>query len=153
MTELNVNGTLHSIEVSEDKPLLWVLREDLKLRGAKYSCGRGLCGACTVLVDGQATRSCVTPVGLVADKAVRTIEGLDDTLGSALKAAWIRHRVAQCGYCQSGQIMSAYAMVNQGGPSPDVPLKQSLTNLCRCGTYNRIEAALSEVTSQQDDGA
>ena len=151
MIELNINGAPRSVEVESKKPLLWVLREDLNLRGVKYTCGLGLCGACTVLVDGKAVRSCVTSVGSVSDKSVQTIEGLNDPLGLSLKETWCRRRVSQCGYCQTGQIMAAHALISTTDADSAVVAK-SLTNLCRCGTYNRVHAAIKEVAEQTRSG-
>ena len=151
MIELNINGAPRSVEVAGSKPLLWVLREDLNLRGAKYTCGVGMCGACTVMVDGKAVRSCVTPVASVGDKPIQTIEGLNDDLGLALKEAWRRRRVAQCGYCQTGQIMAAYDLISNREDGAEVDAGK-ITNLCRCGTYNRIRAAVDEVAEQTRDG-
>ena len=152
MGTLTINGEPREIEVPDNKPLLWVLREDLALRGAKYSCGMGLCGACTVLVDGVATRSCVVPVSSVEGKAIRTIEGLDDALGAALKETWIQQRVAQCGYCQTGQIMAAYSLLSTRETSGPIDDSEALTNLCRCGTTPRIRAAINTVASQLAEG-
>lgn len=147
MVTLNVNGAPRAIEAPDDKPLLWVLREDLGLRGAKYSCGKGLCGACTVLVDGGAVRSCVTPVATVGERSVTTIEGLADPLGVALKAAWRELKVAQCGYCQTGQIMAAHDLLSHRAVNDPPAIKDTLNNLCRCATYNRIHQAIEAVAA------
>jgi len=152
MIELNINGAARSVEVAGGKPLLWVLREDLSLRGAKYSCGLGMCGACTVIVDGKAVRSCITPVSSVGDKPVQTIEGLNDALGLTLKETWRRRGVAQCGYCQTGQIMAAYDLLNHRAEGAPLDVAGKLTNLCRCGTYNRIRDAIEEVADQIEGG-
>lgn len=152
MIELNINGAPRSVEVAGNKPLLWVLREDLNLRGAKYTCGLGMCGACTVIVDGKAVRSCITSVSSVGDKPVQTIEGLNDELGLALKETWRRRRVAQCGYCQTGQIMAAYDLISNHTEDAPLDVAGKLTNLCRCGTYNRIREAIEEVAAQTGDG-
>jgi len=149
MFDLTVNGSPHSVDVSGDKPLLWVLREDVGLRGAKYGCGVGMCGACTVLVDGKAVRSCITPVSTVADRPVQTIEGLNDSLGQQLKDAWCKHSVSQCGYCQTGQITAAYSLLANQSDLKKGDVKTKLSNLCRCGTYPRIQQAFEEVREQQ----
>ncbi|MBV72273.1 MAG: (2Fe-2S)-binding protein [Myxococcales bacterium] len=148
MASITVNEQLATIDVAGEKPLLWALREDLGLKGAKYGCGVGLCGACTVLVDGQAVRACVTPVSQAYDKTVTTIEGLDDELGRRLKNKWKALKVAQCGYCQTGQIMSAYHLLNQPEQASPEPIAQRLNNICRCGTYVRIHQAVSEVSAE-----
>ena len=141
--KLTVNGTSHEVDVEPEMPLLWVLRDELGITGPKYGCGVAQCGACTVHVDGEAVRSCQTPVGDVWG-SVTTIEGLGtpDAM-HAVQQAWVEHQVAQCGYCQSGQIMTATALL-QANPNPsdeDIDLEMS-GNLCRCGTYPRIRAAV-----------
>lgn len=140
---LNINGKPHEVVVEPEMPLLWVLRDELKLTGTKYGCGAALCGACTVHVNGQAVRSCVTPVGAVAGP-VTTIEGLGTPEAlSVLQAAWVEHQVAQCGYCQSGQIMSAAALLKAKRRPTDADIDEAMAgNLCRCGTYPRIRAAI-----------
>lgn len=141
--KLNVNDKLIDVDVESDMPLLWILRDELGLIGAKFSCGIAQCGACTVLIDGVAVRSCVTSVGAVTG-AVSTIEGLGtpDALHSVQKA-WIDHQVAQCGYCQSGQIMSAVALLRKNTAPTDQDIDAAMSgNLCRCGTYTRIRAAI-----------
>ncbi len=150
--ELRVNGRLETIDAAPDTPLLWVLRESLKLTGAKFGCGMGLCGACTVHVDGQATRSCVTPVSQVAGREVLTIEGLATrTAGSEpslhpLQQAWIDEQVPQCGYCQPGQIMGAAALLAASPRPSDGEITAMMSgHLCRCGTYPRIQRAIRRV--------
>ena len=141
--KLIVNGTAHEVDVSGDMPLLWVLRDELGITGPKYGCGIGMCGACTVHVDGSPVRSCALPVAAV-DGEVTTIEGLStpDSL-SAVQSAWIEHQVAQCGYCQPGQIMSAAALLAENADPTDADIDRALSgNLCRCGTYPRIRAAV-----------
>ena len=148
---IKVNEETYTVDVDPNKPLLWVLREDLKLLGAKYSCGIGLCGACTVLIDGVATRSCVFPLSQVRDQVVTTIEGLNDTLGVQLKQAWCTHNVSQCGYCQAGQIMACHSLMNQQTPSTGEEITEQMTNLCRCGTYPRIRKAVNDVVNSNQE--
>ena len=140
--EITLNGQVRQVAAPDDVPLLWALRDDLGLTGTRYGCGRGLCGACTVRVDGAAVRSCQTPLGAVAGKAVATIEGLRNT-HPGLVQAWVANNVPQCGYCQAGQLMSAAALLD-GKPQPsDADIDAAMSgNLCRCGTYGRIRAAI-----------
>jgi isoquinoline 1-oxidoreductase alpha subunit len=142
--QLNVNGQQKEISVDPSTPLLWVLREDLKMTGTKYGCGISACGACTVHVDGVATRSCVVPVSLVGSRRIVTIEGLEnDPVGRAVQDAWVENDVVQCGYCQSGQIMCAVALLKQVPKPTDTNIDQSMGgNVCRCGTYVRIREAI-----------
>ncbi len=145
MPTLSINGELHAVEVDDnDKPLLWVLRDDLGLTGSKYGCGRALCGACTVHVDGQPTRACVTPATAVADKRITTIEGVGDTsLGQRVQRAWRELNVPQCGYCQSGQIMAVVALLKAIPRPSDRDIDEALSgNICRCGMYPRIRKAV-----------
>jgi isoquinoline 1-oxidoreductase subunit alpha len=145
MIQMNVNGQPTSSPVPGDKPLLWVLREDLAMTGTKFGCGVAQCGACTVHIDGAPARACVTPVSSAAGKRVTTIEGLAQTReGKALREAWIAEQAPQCGYCQSGQIMAAMAVIKQAkGPlTHQQVLDQMAGNICRCGTYNQIAAAV-----------
>lgn len=143
MIEFFLNGSQVQAEVADTTPLLWVLRERFGLTGTKYGCGRGLCGACTVHVDGVAVRSCSVPLSLVSQKKVVTIEGLVDDVGKALKQAWIAEQVPQCGYCQSGQIMKAAELLSRSTKiSGDEIRSQMSENICRCGTYRRIERAV-----------
>lgn len=141
--QLRVNGESHSLDVEPDMPLLWALRDELDIKGPKFGCGAGVCGACTVIIDGQAVRACQTPVGDVSTE-VTTIDGL--ARGSALHAvqqAWIEEQVAQCGYCQAGQIMSAVALLSTNPSPSDEDIDTAMSgNLCRCGTYPRIRAAI-----------
>lgn len=140
---LTINGTPRTVEVEPDTPLLWVLRDTLGLTGTKYGCGAAQCGACTVLIDGQATRSCVTPVEAAASSAITTIEAVEaDPVGRKVVEAWVTHQVAQCGYCQSGQVMAATALLKQSPAPTDAEIEAAMTNLCRCGTYNAIAAAV-----------
>jgi isoquinoline 1-oxidoreductase subunit alpha len=142
--ELTVNGNVHSVDVSEDMPLLWVLRDVIGLTGTKFGCGMALCGACTVHIDGQATRSCVLPVSAVAGKRVTTIEAIGETdAGRKVQGAWVALDVPQCGYCQSGQIMTATALLATHPTPSDADVDTAMSgNICRCGTYGRIRAAI-----------
>ena len=144
--DLSINGqtrTLSDVMVSPDMPLLWALRDVLNMTGTKFGCGVAACGACTVLVDGQAVRSCVTPLSSVAGKPIRTIEALG-TAGKphALQAAWVAHQVPQCGYCQSGMLMAAAALLAKNPNPSDADIDAAITNICRCGTYPRIRDAI-----------
>jgi isoquinoline 1-oxidoreductase subunit alpha len=144
--KLSVNGKPVSVEAEPDMPLLWALRENLKLTGTKFSCGIGACGACSVHVDGTITRSCTIPVSAAMGKSITTIEGLAET-AVQLKTAWIEHQVPQCGYCQSGQIMAAAALLKAKPKPTDADIDAAMTNICRCGTYPRIRAAIHSVAS------
>jgi isoquinoline 1-oxidoreductase alpha subunit len=143
--KLTVNGEARELEVDPDMPLLWAIRDHLQLTGTKFGCGMALCGACTVHIDGQPTRSCVTPVSAVQDRKVTTIEGLAGAAGQAVQAAWVSLNVPQCGYCQSGQIMSAAALLG-GNPHPsDADIDSAMAgNICRCATYVRIRSAIHQ---------
>jgi isoquinoline 1-oxidoreductase alpha subunit len=147
---LLVNGVACSVDVDEDTPLLWALRDVLGLTGTKFGCGMALCGACTVHIDGAPTRSCVTPVGAVGTRSVTTIEAVDKTpVGRALQTAWIDLDVVQCGYCQSGQIMSAAALLASNPKPNDSDIDAGMSgNVCRCGTYQRIRAAIHRAAGQ-----
>ena len=141
--KLNVNGTDREVEVADDQPLLWVLRDELKLTGTKFGCGIAQCGACTVHVDGAPLRACVTPASAVAGRKITTIEGLSADGSHPVQKAWAELDVVQCGYCQSGQIMSAAALLAKVPSPTDTDIDQALSgNLCRCGTYQRIRAAV-----------
>jgi isoquinoline 1-oxidoreductase alpha subunit len=160
MIFFTLNGVEASIDVDPDTPLLWVLRDHLQLTGTKYGCGIAQCGACTVHLDGHAIRSCVTPVSMVSGKKVTTIEGVADTeVGKAVQAAWLEVDVPQCGYCQSGQIMTATALLKANPhPTPDEVDAAMDGIVCRCGTYSRIRAAINRVSQrpepeQQEGGA
>ncbi|PHK95477.1 (2Fe-2S)-binding protein [Pseudoroseomonas rhizosphaerae] len=140
--ELIINGTPRRVNSEADTPLLWVIRDELGLTGTKYGCGAAQCGACTVLVDGQPTRSCVTPVESVAGLPVTTIEAIgEDPVGRRVVEAWVAAQVPQCGYCQSGQVMAATALLKQTPRPTEEDIAAAMTNLCRCGTYNAIAAA------------
>ena len=140
---LNVNGSAHTVDVSPDTPLLWAIRDNIGLTGTKFGCGMALCGACTVHLDGQPTRSCVAPVSAVGSKKVTTIEGLSPEGNHPVQQAWIAEDVPQCGYCQSGQIMSAAALLAKTPQPTDADIDAAMSgNICRCGTYQRIRAAI-----------
>lgn len=151
MTSLRINGRTTSVESPKDTPLLWVLRDELGMTGTKFGCGAALCGACTVHVNGQAVRSCVTPIAAVEGKAVTTIENLEqDELGAAVQAAWLANRVPQCGYCQAGQVMNATALLRRKPNPTDAEIDEAMQgNICRCGTYNRIKLAIRQVATQK----
>jgi isoquinoline 1-oxidoreductase alpha subunit len=146
MTSLNVNGKTVSVDADPSTPVLWALRDSLQMTGTKFGCGAALCGACTVHVNGQPVRSCVTPISSVAGQKITTIEGVaNDRVGKAVQAAWIKHDVAQCGYCQSGQIMSATALLRTNRKPSDADIDGAMAgNICRCGTYARIRAAIKD---------
>jgi len=148
--ELSVNGKTQSVDVAPDTPLLWVLRDTLLLTGTKYGCGIAQCGACTVHIDGEATRSCITPVSTVSGKKITTIEGLSADGSHPVQAAWIEEQVAQCGYCQSGQIMSAAALLSRTPAPSDADIDGAMAgNICRCGTYQRVRAAIHRAAGQE----
>jgi isoquinoline 1-oxidoreductase alpha subunit len=143
MARLTVNGRLHDVDVDPDTPLLWVLRDTLGMAGTKYGCGIAACGACTVHVDGVATRSCMLPVSTLEGKAITTIEGLaPHGLLHRVQKAWIEHDVPQCGYCQSGMIMAVAALLRETPSPSDAEIDAAITNICRCGTYQRVRAAI-----------
>jgi isoquinoline 1-oxidoreductase alpha subunit len=139
---IRVNRKFFTVGVDPEKPLLWVLREDIGLCGTKYSCGIGLCGSCTVLLDGVPYPSCTVPVENVGNRSVTTIEGLNDRVGKAVKKAWITEKVSQCGYCQPGQLVKAAYLLSTNADPSDELISETMTNLCRCGTYQRIRAAI-----------
>jgi isoquinoline 1-oxidoreductase alpha subunit len=145
MVDLKVNGAILKVDAAPDTPLLWVLRDNLGLTGTKYGCGIAQCGACTVHVDGQPTRSCVTPLSAVGAKSVTTIEGLSKDKSHKVQQAWIAEQVPQCGFCQSGQIMTAVALLEKTPKPTDAQIDQAMTNICRCGTYQRIRRAIHRV--------
>jgi Aerobic-type carbon monoxide dehydrogenase, small subunit CoxS/CutS homologs len=149
---INVNGKLRQIDVPDDMPLLWALRDILGMTGTKFGCGLGLCGACTVQIDGAATRSCITPLGAVAGKAITTIEAVGKTrVGAAVQKAWVTGDVPQCGYCQSGQIMSASALLAKNPHPSDADIDAEMSgNICRCGTYVRIREAIKVAAQSKD---
>ena len=145
MITLSVNGKKHQVDVEPDTPVLWVLRDHVGFTGTKFGCGMGLCGACTVHLDGNPIRSCVTPVSTVAGKKITTIEGVNSKVSRAVQATWEKLEVAQCGYCQSGQIMSAVALLTSNKNPSDSDIDNAMSgNICRCATYQRIRAAIKE---------
>jgi isoquinoline 1-oxidoreductase alpha subunit len=145
MIQLSINGSARQIDVDPDMPLLWALRDHLDLTGTKFGCGMAQCGACTVHVDGQPTRACVTPISSVAGQKITTIEGVQGKVAAAVTAAWIKLDVPQCGYCQSGQIMSAVALLESNTKPTDADIDGAMAgNLCRCATYQRIRGAIHE---------
>jgi isoquinoline 1-oxidoreductase alpha subunit len=147
MIHINVNGQTHPVDVEPDTPLLWVLRDTLGMTGTKYGCGIAQCGACTVMIDGQATRSCQVPAGSIADAEVVTIEAIEqDAVGRKVVDAWVSLQVPQCGYCQSGQVMAATALLKETPKPTDDDIAGAMTNLCRCGTYNTIAAAVRQAS-------
>ena len=149
---LSVNGVAHELDVEPDAPLLWVIRDELNLTGTKFGCGIAACGACTVHINGKATRSCMVPVGSVANAEITTIEGLGGGAQSAVQQAWIEHQVPQCGYCQSGMIMAVSAFLKTNAAPTDEQLAAAITNICRCGTYSRIRDAVRSLATNKVGG-
>lgn len=158
MVQIKVNGTDRTVDAPDAMPLLWALRDELKLTGTKFGCGVGACGACTVHVNGRATKSCVTPLGSCTNKEIGTIEGLSTAQGlHAVQAAWLEERVSQCGYCQPGQIMAAVALITaanaQNRTLTDADIDEAMSeNLCRCGTYPRIRQAVKRAATNMRNG-
>jgi isoquinoline 1-oxidoreductase alpha subunit len=140
--KLKINGAVHDLDVEPDAPLLWVIRDEIGLTGTKFGCGIASCGACTVHINGEAQRSCSIPVGSVGDAEITTIEGLSARGPTPVQEAWIEHQVPQCGYCQSGMIMAVSALLAKNPSPTDQQLNDAVTNICRCGTYPRIRAAV-----------
>jgi len=148
-TSFILNGTPVSVKAEEDTPLLWVIRDEIGMQGTKFGCGAGLCGSCTVHVDGQAVRSCLTMVSSVAGRKVSTIESLSKDSSHPLQKAWVKHDVPQCGYCQSGQLMSAAALLAHNKNPSDADIDTAMSgNICRCGTYNRMRAAIKDAAAE-----
>ena len=147
--KLSINGAQHSVEVDEDTPLLWVLRDQIELVGTKFGCGIGQCGACTVHINGEATKSCITPISTLEGKAIKTIEGLSENGTHPVQEAWKEVDVPQCGYCQSGQIMTASAFLEENANPTRSEIREAMSgNICRCGSYNSIEKAV-EIASKK----
>ncbi len=154
MYSLSVNGKAYQVDVAPDTPLLWVLRDTLELTGTKYGCGMALCGACTVHVNGAPVRSCITPISQAAGKRITTIEGMSHDNSHPLQKAWIAEQVPQCGYCQSGQLMSAAALLAKNKNPSDADIDRAMSgNICRCGTYNRIRKAIHAAAGMMGKGA
>jgi len=154
MAEVRINGKTITVEASPDTPVLWVLRDHLGMTGTKFGCGKALCRACTVHLDGEATFSCLLPLSAVMGREVTTIEGLKGRVAEAVQAAWDKIQVPQCGYCQSGQVMSATALLSQNGKPTDADIDQAMqANLCRCGTYQRIRLAIHDAANQLEGSA
>ena len=142
MIKLTVNGKTHDLDVEDDTPLLWVIRDEVGLTGTKFGCGVGACGACTVLLEGEPTRSCVLPMSAVAGRSITTIEGLSADKSHPVQKAWIAESVPQCGYCQSGMILTAAALLKRKTQPTDTEIDSAMTNICRCGTYDRVRKAI-----------
>lgn len=147
MISLNVNGKVHNVNVEPDTPLLWVLREQLGLTGTKYGCGIAQCGSCTVHINGEAVRSCALPVSSAQGKTIRTVEALASSGQlTKLQKAWVEHQVPQCGYCQSGMVMAATALLEKNPNPSDADIDAAMTNICRCGTYQEVRRAIRSVS-------
>ena len=151
MVSLDINGKRQNVDVPGETPLLWTLRDELGLTGSKFGCGMALCGACTVHIDGEAARSCITPISAVGTRKITTIEAVgSDAVGKAVQAAWIDLGVPQCGYCQAGQIMSATALLKHNRKPTDADIDKAMEgNICRCGTYTRIRSAIKQAAAMQ----
>ena len=148
--KIRINGKAYEISSDADTPLLWVIRDELGLTGTKYGCGLAQCGACSVLIDGEIVRSCVTALESVGDRNITTIEAIEaDPVGKKVVAAWVAHQVPQCGYCQSGQVMAATALLKQAPNPTEDEIAAAMINLCRCGTYNAIKAAVHDLAGQK----
>lgn len=148
--KLQINNKAYDVEADGDTPLLWVIRDELGMTGTKYGCGLAQCGACSVLVDGMVMRSCVTPVESVAGRNITTIEAIEeDEVGKRVVEAWVKHQVPQCGYCQSGQVIAATALLKQTAHPTDEDVMAAMANLCRCGTYNAISAAVRDLAEEE----
>ena len=150
MTSIQVNGQALEVDIPDDTPLLWALRDELGMTGTKFGCGTGLCGACTVHLDGAPVRACITPLSAVAGQAITTIEAMqDDPVGQVVQQAWIEHNVAQCGYCQAGQIMTAVSLLKRAPAPSETQIDEAMNgNICRCGTYPRIRSAIGQAASE-----
>jgi isoquinoline 1-oxidoreductase alpha subunit len=150
MIRLNINGSVHEVDVEEDTPLLWVIRDTVGLKGTKFGCGIAACGACTVLLDGEAVRSCSYLVSDAAGANITTIEGIGGESLNPVQQAWIQEQVPQCGYCQSGMIMAVTALLNENPNPSDDDIDASITNICRCGTYPRIRRAIKRAAALKE---
>jgi aerobic-type carbon monoxide dehydrogenase small subunit (CoxS/CutS family) len=150
MVTLTINGEQHKLDVPDEMPLLWVIRDVVGLTGTKFGCGMALCGCCTMHIDGQAMRTCVLPASSAIGKKITTIEGLSPDGSSALQKAWIAEQVPQCGYCQPGQLMAASALLAQNPRPSDADIDNAMTNICRCGTYESIRAAIHRAAGSTD---
>ncbi|WP_107990300.1 (2Fe-2S)-binding protein [Breoghania corrubedonensis] len=151
--ELTINDTSYEVQSDGETPLLWVIRDELGLTGTKFGCGLAQCGACSVLVDGVVTRSCVTPLASVVGGRITTIEAIEeDEIGKRVVEAWVDHQVPQCGYCQSGQVMAATSLLKENANPNDDEIAAAMTNLCRCGTYNAISAAIRDLAGETKEG-
>ncbi len=148
MMKLTVNGKTHDLDVEGDTPLLWVIRDEVGLTGTKFGCGVGACGACTVLLDGEPTRSCVLPVSAVDKRSITTSEGLSADRSHPVQKAWIAESVPQCGYCQSGMILTAAALLKRKTQPTDADIDAAMTNICRCGTYDRVRKAIHRAATR-----
>lgn len=147
--KLNINGQDITVDVEQDMPMLWVLRDELNYTGTKYGCGKALCGACTIHVDGVPARSCSFPVAAAAGKKITTIEGMNDKISAAVQKAWLDNHVPQCGFCQSGQVMSACALLKEKPKPTDTDIDSAMSgNICRCGTYQRIRTAIHQAAKE-----
>jgi isoquinoline 1-oxidoreductase alpha subunit len=149
MFNLTINGEEHSVDVDADTPLLWVLRDEVGLTGTKFGCGVGVCGACSVLLNGEITRTCVLTVGAVAGRSIMTIEGLSPDGSHPVQKAWIAESVPQCGYCQSGMVLAAVALLKRTPRPSDAEIDSAMTNICRCGTYNRVRKAIHRAAGER----
>jgi isoquinoline 1-oxidoreductase alpha subunit len=146
MTKINVNGKIHTVDADPNTPLLWVIREQLGMTGTKYGCGVAQCGACTVLMDGEAVRTCVIPLSAISNQKIETIESLEKQGQlSKIQKAWVQHEVPQCGYCQSGMVMATTALLRKKPKPTDADIDEAITNICRCGTFQEVRAAIHSV--------
>ncbi|MEI6384626.1 MAG: (2Fe-2S)-binding protein [Betaproteobacteria bacterium] len=147
MTKINVNGKIHTVDADPNTPLLWVIREQLGMTGTKYGCGVAQCGACTVLMDGEAVRTCVIPLSAISNQKIETIESLEKQGQlSKIQKAWVQHEVPQCGYCQSGMVMATTALLRKKPKPTDADIDEAITNICRCGTFQEVRAAIHSVS-------
>jgi aerobic-type carbon monoxide dehydrogenase small subunit (CoxS/CutS family) len=150
--KITINGEVREVDVESDTPLLWVIRDHLGMAGTKFGCGIMQCGACTVHIDGQATRSCMLPIESLEDREVTTIEGLSDNGQHPLQQAWVENNVPQCGYCQAGMLMAASSLLEQNPDPSDEEIESAVSNICRCGTYARVKATIKQVAAAGQEG-